>query len=470
MRTYREPAREVPIVDEVDVIVAGGGPGGLPAAVAAARHGASVLLVERYGFLGGMAAAGLVAPILGHTASRGNTPEQASRYTAPIVEGLLKEIAERMHALGGAPSWEETLLAWGIYFDAEALKRAADELVQEAGVNLLLHAMVTDSIVEDGRIKGLIVESKSGRQAVMGNLVIDATGDADVAYRAGAPTRRGRDFDGLGESAGSFLHIGGVSHLNEEQRANAVEKVEEAALRGRLHLYNPLVTKLNAYHREFFSPNMTRALGDPTDVRDLTRMELDVRRDIWDVIRFLREEAPGFEQCYLRAIASQVGIRESRQVIGDYVLTGSDVVGGRKFEDAIARGSWFVDIHCPYGHTMPVDLCVTECVRQGDCPFWVAEHEGSMVSRAGWGPPIDDWYEIPYRCLVPKDVDQLLVSGRCISADHEGMAGARVMGTCIAIGQAAGTAAALALRDGVGPRDVDIDELRRVLRADGALV
>jgi len=470
MRTYREPARHVPIVDEVDVIVAGGGPGGLPAAVAAARQGANVLLVERYGFLGGMATAGLVAPILGHTASRGDTPEQASRYTEPIVEGLLKEIVERMHALGGAPSWEETLPAWGIYFDAEALKRVADELVREAGVNLLLHALVTDTIVEGGRIKGLIVESKSGRQAVMGKLAIDATGDADVAFRAGALTRRGRDFDGLGESAGSFLHIGGVAHLSEEQRAIAVERVREAALQGRLHVYNPLVTKLNAYHRNHLSPNVTRVTGDPTDVRDLTKMELDVRRDIWEVIRFLREEVPGFEKCYLRATSSQVGIRESRQVIGEYVLTGSDVVGGRKFEDAIARGSWFVDIHCPYGHTMPIDLCVRECVRQDDCPFWVAEHDRSMVSRDGWGPPIDDWYEIPYRCLVPKDVGQLLVSGRCISADHEGMAGARVMGTCIAIGQAAGTAAALALRDGVGPRDVDIDELRRVLRADGALV
>ena len=219
MRTITEPKREIHIFAEAAVVVCGGGPGGLPAAIAAARHGAKVLLIERYGFLGGLATAGLIAPMLGHTASRSITP---------IVEGLLRETVERMHNLGGAPSWQEACHEWGIRFNAEAFKYVADQMVQEAGVNLLLHTLVTEAIVEDDRITGVIIESKSGRQAVVGQVVIDATGDADVAFRAGAPTKQGRDFDGQVQSTGSFLHIGGIPELSEEERQTAVEKVRKA--------------------------------------------------------------------------------------------------------------------------------------------------------------------------------------------------------------------------------------------------
>ncbi|HEY64039.1 MAG TPA: FAD-dependent oxidoreductase [Caldilineae bacterium] len=456
-----EPARELPVVTEADVVVAGGGPGGLPAAIAAARHGARVVLIERYGFLGGLATAGLVAPILGHT---------ASHSTTPIVEGLLKEVTERMHALGGAPTWEEACQEWGIRFDAEAFKYVADEMVQEAGVDLLLHTFVADAIVEDGRIKGVIIESKSGRQAVLGRVVIDATGDADVAFRAGAPTKQGRPFDGRVQSMGSFIHLGGVPNLNEAERSAIVEKIRQAMEEGRLQFYNPNLASINTMQRDFFSPNMTRWAGDPTNVRDLTQAELGIRREAWKLLQFLREEVPGFEGAYLRLISPQIGVRESRQIVGEYTLTGQDVQEGRKFGDAIARGSWWIDIHCPMGLTYPVHLCVVECPRQERCPFWAAEHDKSMIAQDDLYPPDDDWYEIPYRCLVPREVDNLLVAGRCISATHEGMAGARVMGTCMAIGQAAGTAAALAVHGGITPRDVDVDELRRTLQADGALV
>jgi ribulose 1,5-bisphosphate synthetase/thiazole synthase len=460
MKVITEPERRIPVVTEADVIVAGGGPGGLPAAIAAARHGAKVVLIERYGFLGGLATAGLVAPILGHTASRSHTP---------IVEGLLKEMTERMHALGGALTWEEACREWGIRFDAETFKRVADEMVQEAGVNLMLHALVTDAVVEDGQITATIIESKSGRQAVAGKVIVDATGDADVASRAGAQIRQGRDFDGRVESMGSFMHIGGVPELSEEQLATARDKVQQAMDGGRFRFYNPGFTGTNTMHRDHFSPNMTRWPGDPTDARDLTQAEVGVRREAWKLLAFLREEVPGFENCYLR-LTSQVGPRESRQVMGDYVLTGEDVHQGHKFEDAIARGSWWIDIHCPLGHTYPVHLCIVECPRQERCPFWAAEHGKTMRKRADLYPPDDDWYDISYRCLTARGIDNLLVSGRCISATHQGMAGARVMGTCVAIGQAAGTAAAMAVRLGVKPRDVDVDRLRRALRDDGALV
>ncbi len=464
MRTIQEPSRQIPVIAEVDVVVCGGGPGGLPAAIAAARHGAKTLLVERYGFLGGLATAGLVAPILGH---------HAHNSSAPIVEGLLREMTERMHALGGAPTWEETLARWGINFDAETFKRVADLMAQEAGVQLLLHTLVTDVIVQDGQIAAVIVENKSGRQAIAAKVVVDATGDADVAYRAGAPTKQGRDFDGKVESMGSFMHLDGLPPLADEERKAAVEQVRQAMAAGTLHFYNPGFLGTNDMHPDHTSPNMTRFAGDPTSGQDMTEAELSVRRDVWDFIAFLRKQVPGFEGVYLRATSTQVGPRESRQIVGSYALTGQDVHAGRKFPDAIARGSWWVDIHCPLGNTYPVHLCIVECPRQASCPFWAAEH-GRMFTRQGNEgtvfPPDNDWYDIPYRCLVPNAIDNLLVSGRCISATHEGMAGARVMGTCFAIGQAAGTAAALAAQGNGRPRDVDVAQLRAALQADGALV
>ncbi|MGC9395725.1 MAG: FAD-dependent oxidoreductase [Anaerolineae bacterium] len=460
MKTIVEPQREISIVADVDVVVVGGGPGGLPAAIAAARRGMRVLLIERYGFLGGLATAGLVAPILGHTTSNGHTP---------IVEGLLKEMTGRMHALGGAPAWEEACQEWGVRFDAEAFKVVADRMVREANVELLLHTFATDVVVEEGAIKAVIVESKSGRQAVVGQVFIDATGDADVAFHAGAFIRQGRAFDGQTESMGSFVHIGGIENATEEQKAAARENLLAEMAQGRFRFYTNGFTGTNDMHLTHFSPNMTRWPGDSTNVHVLTEAELGIREQVWKLLTFLKTQL-GFENCYIQATSPQVGPRESRQVIGDYVLTGDDVLSAAKFPDAVARGSWYIDIHCPLGHTYPVHMCIIECPRQAACPYWVAEHDQTMRSKAALHPPDGDWYDIPYRCLTPQKIDNLLISGRCISATHDGMAGARVMGTCMAIGQAAGTAAALAVRAAVNPRDVDVAALRQALQDAGALV
>ncbi|HUS79785.1 MAG TPA: FAD-dependent oxidoreductase, partial [Armatimonadota bacterium] len=248
MRTLTEPSREIPVVLEADVVVCGGGPGGFPAAIAAARHGARTVLIERYGFMGGLATAGLVAPILAHTASESHTP---------IVEGILKEVTERMHALGCAPSWEEALGEWGVRFDAEALKVVIDEMCQEAGVSLLLHTTVSSVVMEGQRIAAVIVESKSGRQAVAGKVFIDATGDADVATHAGAPNTQGRAFDGHGESMGSFFHIAGFAPLGDERQRELREQVEREMEDGRFRFYNANFLNHNAHHRDHTANNMT---------------------------------------------------------------------------------------------------------------------------------------------------------------------------------------------------------------------
>ena len=458
--TMREPARELPVLADVDVVVAGGGPGGLAAAVAAARQGARTLLIERYGFLGGLATAGMVAPILGHT---------AHDSSLPIVEGLLKEITDRMHALGGAVSWEESLPRWGINFDVEALKYVADRMVTEAGVDLLLHTLVTDAVATGGRIEGLVVESKSGRGAVRAKVVVDGTGDADVVARAGLPFTQGRAFDGAVQSSGSFFYLMGVPDLSEEERKRVTELVRRKLEAGELRFYHAGFLGKNTAHQDYHSPNMVRVSGDPTNVRDLTRFELSARQEVWDLLEVLRNEA-GLKDAYILATAPQVGARESRQVNGLYTLTGDDVTGGRKFADAVARGSWWIDIHCPLGHTYPVHLCVRTCPRREKCPFWAAEHERMYADQKATEAPQDDWYDIPYGCLVPKGGVNVLVAGRSISATHEAMAGARVMGTCLAIGEAAGVAAAMAAAgDGV-VANVDVPELRRRLTEQGALV
>jgi len=460
MHTVGEPSHQVPVVAEADVVVCGGGPGGFSAAIAAARHGAQVILIERYGFLGGLATAGLVAPILGHTTSEGHEP---------IVEGILREITERMHALGGAPTWEQALQDWGIRFDAEALKIVLDELCQEAGVELCLHTWVADVLKEGSALAAVIVENKSGRQAVKGKVFVDATGDADIAYRAGAPTSHGRAFDRRPESMGSFFHLAGFEPLSEQRRQEIYAQIEEEMAKGRLHFYNPDFTRCSAYRTDHASANMTRFGGDSDVAAEMTRAELSIRRDVWALVRYLRASVPEFRNCYVQQTSPQVGPRESRQIVGPYALTGDDVHQGRKFEDTIARGSWWIDIHCPLGNTYPVHLCVVECPKGADCPYWAAEHE-RMRSRQALHPPKGDWYEIPYRSLLSVGVPNLLASGRCISATHEGMAGSRVMGTCIAIGQAAGTAAALAVAEGVSPAGVEVARLQCLLRGDGQLV
>lgn len=460
MRTIDEAPRKLEVIAEADVVVAGGGPGGLPAAVAAARNGAKTLLLERYGFLGGMATAGLIGPILGHTASESETP---------ILGGIPRELCCRLHAAGGAPPWEQALKAWGVRFDPEIMKIVLDRMVSEAGVEILLHSLVTDAIVEDSRITALVIESKSGRQAVMGKVFVDGTGDADIAFRAGVPTQLGRPLDNRPMAMGTMFRLGGARAPTEEERKVGAERVAAARERGELPVYNTGVPGGNATMRsDQVTPNVTRWAGDPTDVRDLTEGELAVRRDTARIVQFYRENVPGFEETYLAAIPTQIGVRESRRVEGEYALSGEDVVAARKFEDVIALGSWWIDAHCPLGRILGnTHVCKRDCPADPPCEM-LLEHRDELPAELY--PPAGSWYDIPYRCLVPRRIDNLLVSGRCISATHFGAAAARVMGTCMAIGEAAGTAAALCVQGDTPPRELPVGELQDALRAAGAIL
>lgn len=461
MKTLAEPSREIPIIGGYDVAVIGGGPGGFPAAIAAARLGARVVLIERYGFLGGLATAGQIGPILGHKVY-GTDAEAA-------LGGIPEELCRRMADLGGAPPWEDALKQWGVPFDVETMKYVLDRMVEDAGVNVLLHAFNVDAVVGDSRIEAAVIESKSGRQAITARTFVDATGDADLAFRAGAPVTKGRRADGAMQSMGSIFRIGRVSQRSEEQRKIGAQRLKEAIQSGELYMYNPGTgNKGSTVRDDEATVNATRAAGDSTNVQDLTAAEIKIRRETWDIVQFYRRNVPGMENCHLISTPTQVGPRESRQVVGETRITGDDVRAGAKSDESVARCAYWIDIHCPLGRVLnDTHLCWTKCPNDPPCIMFESFKDDLPEELH---PPKGDYFSIPYGCLVAKDVDNLLVSGRCISADHQAMAATRVMGTCMAIGQAAGTAAAMAAGQGVPAREVDVSALRERLTEDGQVL
>jgi len=471
MRSITVPARELPVIDEYDVVVAGGGPGGIPAAVAAARAGAKTLLVERYGYLGGMATAGLIAVILGTRAS--GVPEE------PMIGGVAEELCRRMADLGGAPDYDTAVVRGGIAFHPEAFKLAADELVLGCGADLRLHSWVADTVVTDGRIAALVLESKSGREAVAGKVFVDATGDADVVARAGAGFTFGRDFDHAVQSMGSMFHLAGVdsSRLPQgDELAAFRERATAAITSGEINAYNPSWGGvLGGRYAGHHLPNATRFPGDPTDAEDLTRGELQVRRDTWELLAWWRANVPGMEEAFLVQTPPHIGLRESRQMVGRDLVTGSDVVEARKRDDAVARCPYWIDIHCPLGRTKhATHLCYTGCPNEPPCAMY-EEHYDELPGdgtddRAGLYPRDRGWFDIPWGSLISADIGNLLTAGRAISADHQAMSALRVMGTCMAIGEAAGEGAAVAADADGDPSALDVADLQQRLRANGAAV
>ena len=447
------------IADAYDVIVAGGGVAGTAAAVSSASLGARTLLIERYGFLGGLGTAGLVNPFM---SSRTTTGE-------PLVGGFFARIYDKMSSEGG------TL---GRAFDPEAMKFCAQEMVLNAGSDLLLHAWVTGVRMSGGEVVGVEVLTKSDSRVIDGLVVVDATGDADVAAMAGAPYECGDPEHGMTQAMTLMFTIGGV-HIekalayakdNPDQMrfpkpatdddikrilesaagiAGFYKEVEEARAKGEFPLPQDMVFFIMLPTPGQVVVNTTHVGGvDGTKSEDLTKAEIEGRRQAAALMKFFRKYIPGFESAYLLQTATQIGVRETRRVLGEYVFSAEDVISGRKFADAVLRSAYPIDIHSPVGKG------------------YAREDDGKPPSA----PPPGDWYEVPYRSLVPLEVDNLLVAGRCISATHEGQAAVRIMPNCMALGEAAGTAAALCAREGTVPRKLDPDVLRKQLLAQGAII
>ncbi len=423
----REVYSSLPIAAEADVMIIGGGPAGLCAAVAAAEQGADVFLVERYGFLGGMATAGLVNPFMSYHAG----DEQ-------INAGLFQRLIEELQAHGGWTARPKASRA----FDPRIMRFAADSMLAKAGVRLLLHTFLVDALSSEGKVQNAVVANKSGLQQLKARVFIDATGDGDLAARAGAEFELGRPEDGYSQPMTLCFRMVNVDEDAMPSRAAINDLYDEAKAAGDIDNPRENVLFFYAPQKGEIHFNTTRIVKyDATNAEDMTQVELIARRQVEQMGAFLTAKVPGFENAYISEIAPQTGVRESRRILGDYVLTENDVLTARKFDDGIARGSYPIDIHNPAG-------------------------TGTVIKPV----PAGDAYDIPYRCLCPKSFANMLIAGRPISSDHAAHSSHRVMPIAACNGEAAGVAAALCVRDNCDIRGTGSDELRSVLKNRGASI
>jgi glycine/D-amino acid oxidase-like deaminating enzyme len=451
------PPRRARLAADTDVLVVGGGPAGIGAAVAAAEAGARVVLAERYGFLGGNATAALVMPLMSfHTQQP--VPERKGATTLlptdhgpgqPVIAGVLKRLLERLVEAGGAiaPSLDT---GYVVPFDPECFKLTALELLDEAGVQFLFHAFASGVLEENHSVRGVVFETKSGPLAIRARCVVDCSGDGDIAVQAGAPHEVGRG-DGLVQPMTLMFRVAEFERaaFDAYVRENPKEwrgvhglwaLVRRATEEGRLELPREDMLFFATPHAREVSVNstrVTRVLG--TDVWDLSYAEWRSRLQMRQIAAFLRRYVPGFENSYVVQSGVGIGVRETRRILGEYQLTAQDVLDARKFDDAIARGSYPVDIHNPTG-------------------------SGTVLKRL----PPGEAYDIPLRCLLPRGVEGLLVAGRCLSGTHEAHSSYRVMPIVMATGQAAGVSAALSSRHRVSVRTLDFKDVQRELRRQGA--
>lgn len=418
MKTISWPGTELPVIKEKEVIVVGGGPGGIPAAIAAARNGMDTLLIERYGFLGGMATAGLMTSVNGF---RNEKPPNDLQ----TVRGIAQEIIQNLHKLGGtslvsiyfehtklhqdSKDIEKGELPYAVGIDPELMKYVALKMVKEAGVDILLHTFSVEAIVDEEKIKGVIVVNKSGRRAVLGKIIIDATGDADIAASAGATYYKADKQDPHFMPMSLMFRLSNVDpgKIKNDPRGILIDN-------------------------SFVSWGPTISQRDGTDAEDLTAAEIEAREKMIDTFEEWRK-CPGMKNVYLTQTATTIGVRETRRIVGEYMLTEKDALEGKRFKDVIAVSVNPVPSY--YGKR------------------YFFNHEG---------------FDIPYRSLVPQKVENLIVSGRCISAEPVPFQSARSMAPAMAIGQAAGAAAALSVKGKVTPRDLDISKLQETLLRQNA--
>ncbi|MCW5702544.1 MAG: FAD-dependent oxidoreductase [Bradyrhizobium sp.] len=437
-----EPARQVPVYGEYEVAVLGGGPAGIAAAVAAARAGRRTLLIERYGFLGGM---GTAAGVTNFCGLHANVHGEMHR----VVQGIASDLLDRIDRIGGLNAPHLILgkiLAQA--YDTAAYKIAADDLLAHHKVDILFHALGTGIVMQDERrIDALMVETKAGRQAVRANVFIDCSGDGDLAAWAGAPFEVGDD-DGHTLYPSMMFRLNGIDPEKAGDAWRTIPALMEKAEAAGTHKF-PRKGAIVRPQRSGIEwrvnfTQLSRKDGkaiNGIEPDDLTRGEIDGRRQAIEAFAFLRT-VPGFEKAYIVDLPPQLGIRETRRVVGGYMLSGGDVLGCASFDDSIGVNGWPMESHVA----------------------------GDVVFKF---PPIPEsrgFNELPYRMLVPERIDNLLVAGRCASMTHDGQSAARVSGACFAMGEAAGSAAALALSGNMIPRDIAVEKLQQQLKGQGAFI
>jgi ribulose 1,5-bisphosphate synthetase/thiazole synthase len=441
-RTIEEPARQVPLYGEYEVAVLGGGPAGIAAAVAAARAGRRTLVIERYGFLGGM---GTAAGVTNFCGLHANVHGEMHR----VVQGIASELLGRIDRLGGLNAPHLILgkiLAQA--YDTAAYKIAADDLLASHKVDVLFHALGAGVVMHDERrINVLMVETKAGRRAVRAEIFVDCSGDGDLAAWAGARYEVGDNNGGMLYPSMMF-RLNGIDPDKAGEAWRTIPALMEAAEAAGTHRF----PRKAAIVRPQRSPiewrvNFTQlARADGTAINglepdDLTRGEIEGRRQAVNAFNFLRT-VPGFEKSYIVDLPPQLGIRETRRIVGGHMLSGEDVLGCASFDDSIGVNGWPMESHVA----------------------------GDVIFKFPPIPQSRGFNELPYRMLTPEGLDNLLVAGRCASMTHDGQSAARVSGACFAMGEAAGTAAALALHGNATPRDVAGDKLQSQLKQQGAFI
>lgn len=431
-------ARQAPVIVEADVVVCGAGSAGLGAALAAARAGVRVALVERWPFFGGNATAASLGSICGLYVRTGEAIDF-------LGGGIAREWAEGLAAsswgVGPIPYKETAVMAyvpWGY-------KRLADRLVgAEEGITPLLHSFISGVVRSGDAIEAVVVATKKGPRAVRGRVFVDATGDADVVYHAGSPWEMGEPGRLQYPSMQFYMQNVDMRRAFAELRTLS-DKIHEAYEKGTYALTRAAGAAIPTMREGEVVGAMTRVAkpsGDPpdgTDVFDLTEAEMRGREIVEEAARFLQAEIPGFSSAFLQDTAVTLGVRETRHALGDYVLTFDEAVACTKHPDGVAASAWPFEFHT-----------------QGADTRWEFL-------------PAGDWFEIPLRSLIARDVSNLLVAGRCISATHEALASSRVTGVCMAIGEAAGTAAAHCISEDRPPRELDGEKVRADLQARGVV-
>lgn len=437
MKLLKEKSREIPILKEVDVVVVGGGPAGVATATTAGEQGMKTLIIERNGFFGG-------ANVSGNSGTIGGLYSSTEKgELQQIVYGFAGRFADRLREKGGLigpVNFGHTALA---PHDPFVWKETADEFIKNANIDVLFHTYFVDVIMEGNKIVGIIVENKDGRSAIMGKIFIDASGDGDVAAKAGAPYVYGKD--GVIQAMTMTLRMGNVDwdKASKYSLEDIWEKVTEADKTGKYDLprKHPFIFPSPKKDQALMNSTAIIAPDDrvlyPTKAADLTFAEIAGRQQIREYERFAKDYLDGFEDAYIYDNGNEIGIRQSRTIVGEYTLKNEDVVNARKFKTAIARSAWPIEIH--------------------------GGSKGVKVVNLD-----DDYYEIPFEVMLPKDIEGIMTVGRCISAEHEALASARVVAQCFEEGFAAGLAATMCVNENIMPKEVDIQKVREAMIAGGS--